>query len=86
MSARKRRQIREPLPQRRAQGHCLRQQQDVGRRFISNPNGRRQQNKGRQHKERMSVWEYGQDIAYLMYKEKAARPPKLRLPSLRWTS
>src|SRR5262249_12067635 len=37
-----------------------------------NPHGVRWQNHGRHHNQRMAGWEYGQDIAYLSYKAKAA--------------
>ena len=44
----------------------------MGRLFIGNPDGVRQQNRGRHHNQRMSGWEYGQDIAYLTDKAQAA--------------
>lgn len=68
MSARKRRQIRALRHQGTRKVIAFCQQQGVGRLFIGNPDGVRKQNKGRQHNQRMSVWEYGQDIAYLTYK------------------
>src|SRR5437763_16705904 len=37
----------------------------VGTLFIGNPHGVRQQDRGRHHNQRMSLWEYGKDIDYL---------------------
>src|ERR1051326_5919841 len=72
VSARKRRQIRDLRHKgtRRVITFC--QQHGVGSLFIGNPNGVRQQNRGRHHNQRMSGWEYGQDIAYLTDKAQAA--------------
>jgi len=44
----------------------------VGSLFIGNPHGVRNQNKGRHHNQRMSLWEYGRDIDYLTHKSKQA--------------
>jgi putative transposase len=72
VSARKRRQVRAL----RHQGTCkvitFCRQHGVGTLFIGNPNGVRKQNSGRHHNQRMSGWEYGQDIAYLMDKAAGA--------------
>ena len=72
MSARKRRQIRSLRHQgtRKVMTFC--QQHQVGSLFIGNPDGVRRRNQGRHHNQRMAGWEYGQDIAYLRYKAKAA--------------
>jgi putative transposase len=40
----------------------------VGLLFIGNPHGVRARSRGRHHNQRMSQWEYGQDISYLKYK------------------
>jgi putative transposase len=45
----------------------------VGTLFIGNPQGVRQENRGRHHNQRMALWEYGRDIDYLTHKSKAAR-------------
>ena len=50
---------------------CVEQQ--VGSLFIGNPHGVRRENKGRHHNQRMSLWEYGCDIAYLTHTSKQAR-------------
>jgi putative transposase len=73
VSARKRRQIRDLRHKgtRRVIAFC--QQQGVGRLFIGNPHGVRNCASGRHHNQRMSQWEYGQDLAYLTYKSKQAR-------------
>jgi putative transposase len=73
VSARKRRQIRDLRHKgtRAVIGFC--QQQGVGSLFIGNPHGVRNRNSGRHHNQRMSQWEYGQDMAYLAYKSKQAR-------------
>jgi putative transposase len=47
-------------------------EQEVGSLFIGNPHGVRKQNKGRHHNQRMSLWEYGQDIGYLTHKSRHA--------------
>ena len=72
VSARKRRQIRDLRHKgtRRVIAFC--QAQGVGRLFIGNPDGVRKKNSGRHHNQRMTGWAYGQDIAYLSYKAKAA--------------
>ena len=44
------------------------QQRGVGSLFISNPDGMRNKYCGRHHDQRMSQWEYGQDLADLFYK------------------
>ncbi len=72
VSARKRRQIRDLRHKGARKVITFCQQQGVGRLFIGNPHGVRKQNKGRHHNQRMSVWEYGQDITYLTDKAKAA--------------
>ena len=48
------------------------QEQHVGSLFIGNPHGVRKRNSGRHHNQRMAVWEYGQDIAYLSSKAAVA--------------
>jgi len=45
----------------------------VGTLFIGNPHGVRQQDRGRHHNQRMSLWEYGKDIDYLTHKSAQAR-------------
>ena len=72
VSARKRRQIRDLRHKGTRKVIAFCQQQGVGRLFIGNPHGVRQRNSGRHHNQRMSAWEYGQDIAYLSYKAKIA--------------
>ncbi len=47
---------------------CIKQK--VGTLFIGNPHGVRNQNRGRYHNQRMSLWEYGKDISYLTHKSK----------------
>ncbi len=44
----------------------------VGTLFVGNPHGVRNQNRGRHHNQRMSLWEYGRDIDYLTHKSKQA--------------
>ena len=44
----------------------------VGALFIGNPHGVRNDDKGRHHNQRMSLWEYGKDIDYLSHKAQAA--------------
>ncbi len=44
----------------------------VGTLFIGNPHGVRNRDAGRHHNQRMSGWEYGKDIDYLIHKAKAA--------------
>jgi putative transposase len=46
---------------------------EVGTLFIGNPHGVRNRETGRHHNQRMSLWEYGRDIAYLTHKSKHAR-------------
>ena len=72
VSARKRRQVRALRHQGTHKVITFCQQHGVGRLFIGNPHGVRNKNSGRHHNQRMAVWEYGQDIAYLSYKAKAA--------------
>jgi putative transposase len=48
-------------------------QNEVGSLFIGNPHGVRNQNNGRHHNQRMSLWEYGKDIDYLLHKSEQAR-------------
>jgi putative transposase len=48
------------------------QGQGVGSLFIGNPHGVRNRDSGRRHNQRMSQWEYGRDLAYLIYKSKQA--------------
>ena len=45
----------------------------VGTLFIGHPRGVRRQDMGRHHNQRMSLWEFGKDIAYLMHKSQQAR-------------
>jgi putative transposase len=73
VSAHKRRQMRDLRHKgtRRVIAFC--QQQGVGSLFIGNPDGVRNKDRGRHHHQRMSQWEYGQDMAYLAYKAKLAR-------------
>lgn len=72
ITARKRRQIHDLRHKgtRRVIAFC--QQQSVGSLFIGNPHGVRNKDSGRHHNQRMSQWEYGQDMAYLAYKAKQA--------------
>jgi putative transposase len=49
---------------------CVKNQ--VGSLFIGTPHGVRNQDKGRHHNQRMSLWEYGRDIDYLTHKAKQA--------------
>jgi putative transposase len=72
VSARKRRQIRDLRHKGTRKVIVFCQQLGVGSLFNGTPDGVRQQNKGRHHNQRMAVWEYGQDSAYLSYKAKAA--------------
>ena len=72
VSARKRRQMRALRHQGTRKVITFCQQQHVGRLFIGNPDGVRQRNSGRHHNQRMAVWEYGQDIAYLSSKAAGA--------------
>jgi putative transposase len=44
----------------------------VGTLFIGNPHGVRTRDCGRQHNQRMALWEYGKDIDYLTHKAKQA--------------
>ena len=72
MSARKRRQIRDLRHKGTRKVITFCQAQGGGRLFIGNPAGVRKRNSGRHHNQRMSGWEYGQDIAYLSSKAQAA--------------
>jgi putative transposase len=72
VSARTRRQIRTLRHQGTRKVITFCQQQGVGTLFIGNPHGVRGRRSGRHHNQRLSGWEYGQDIAYLSYKAKAA--------------
>lgn len=47
-------------------------EQEVGSLFIGNPHGVRNRKNGRHHNQRMALWEYGKDIAYLTHKSKQA--------------
>jgi putative transposase len=49
------------------------EQQQVGKLYIGNPHGVRNEDKGRHHNQRMSQWEYGKDIDYLTHKSEQAR-------------
>jgi putative transposase len=73
VSARKRRQIRDLRHKGTRQVITFCQEQGVGRLFIGNPDGVRKRNRGRHHNQRMTAWEYGQDITSLTDKAKAAR-------------
>ncbi len=55
---------------RRVIDFCV--ENEVGTLFIGNPHGVRNQDKGRHHNQRMSLWEYGKDIDYLTHKAKQA--------------
>ncbi|WP_201378326.1 RNA-guided endonuclease TnpB family protein [Ktedonobacter sp. SOSP1-52] len=44
----------------------------VGTLFLGNPHGVRNKNSGRHHNQRLALWEYGKDRAYLTHKAKAA--------------
>jgi putative transposase len=72
LSARKRRQIRDLRHKGTRKVIAFCQERGVGSLFIGNPHGVRNKNSGRHHSQRMSAWEYGQDIAYLIYKAKLA--------------
>jgi putative transposase len=72
VSARKRRQVRDLRHKGTGKVMAVCQQQGVGRLFIGNPDGVRQKAGGRHHNQRMSQWEYGQDLAYLTYKATVA--------------
>ena len=72
VSARKRRQIRALRHQGTRKVITFCQQQHVGATSIGNPDGVRKRNSGRHHNQRMAVWEYGQDIAYLSSKAAVA--------------
>jgi putative transposase len=72
ITARKRRQIRDLRHKGTRAVIALCQQQGVGSLFIGNPRGVRNRTSGRHHNQRMSQWEYGQDMAYLAYKSKQA--------------
>lgn len=70
MSARKRRQIRDLRHKGTRAVVAFCQQRGVGSLFIGNPHGVRNRDSGRHHNQRMTQWEYGQDMAYLAYKAK----------------
>ena len=72
MSARKRRQIRALRHQGTRKVITFCQHHGVGKLFIGNPDGVRKSDKGRHHNQRISSWEYGQDMTYLSYKAKIA--------------
>jgi putative transposase len=72
VSRRTRRQIRALRHQGTRKVITFCQQHQVGSLFIGNPDGVRRRNRGRHHNQRLARWEYGQDIAYLTYKAKAA--------------
>ena len=72
VSARTRRQIRALRHQGTRKVITFCQQHQVGNLFIGNPEGVRRRNRGRHHNQRLSGWQYGQDISYLSYKAKAA--------------
>lgn len=72
VSARKRRQIRDLRHKGTRTVVAFCEEQGVSALFIGNPTGVRQKDSGRHHHQRMSQWEYGQDMAYLAYKAKAA--------------
>ncbi|HLW03215.1 MAG TPA: transposase [Ktedonobacterales bacterium] len=73
VTARKRRQIRDLRHKGTRAVITFCQQQGVGSLFIGNPHGVRNHNSGRHHNQRMSQWEYGQDMAYLGSKAKQSR-------------
>ncbi|MGO8950580.1 MAG: RNA-guided endonuclease InsQ/TnpB family protein, partial [Ktedonobacterales bacterium] len=72
VSARKRRQVRALRHQGTRKVITFCQQHGVGQLFIGNPHGVRNKKSGRHHNQRLSGWEYGQDIAYLSYKAQQA--------------
>jgi putative transposase len=72
VSARKRRQIRDLRHKGTQRVIAFCQEQEVGHLFIGHPHGVRKSDSGRHHNQRMALWEYGQDIAYLSYKAKTA--------------
>jgi putative transposase len=86
VSARKRRQIHALRHQGTRKVITFCQQHGVGSLFIGNPRGVRHRNSGRHHNQRMAGWEYGQDIASLTSKAKAARHPSASTSSERGTS
>ncbi|HEY7414831.1 MAG TPA: transposase, partial [Ktedonobacteraceae bacterium] len=47
-------------------------EQHVGSLFVGNPHGVRTHNHGRHHNQRMALWEYGKDSAYLSHKAEQA--------------
>ena len=55
---------------RKVIGFC--QEQNIGSLFVGNPHGVRNQDRGRHHNQRMSLWEYGKDIDYLTHKAEQA--------------
>jgi putative transposase len=73
VSARKRRQIRDLRHKGTRAVVTFCQQQSVGSLFIGNPDGVHKKDRGRHHNQRMSQWEYGQDMTYLSYKSQQAR-------------
>jgi putative transposase len=72
VSARKRRQIRDLRHKGTHAVIAFCRAAGVGSLFIGNPHGVRKRNCGRHHNQRMSQWEYGRDIAYLIYKSRQA--------------
>jgi len=66
------RQIREYRHQATRQVVEFCRTHDVDTVFVGNPDGVRNQNKGRCHNQRMAQWEYGKDIDYLKHKFKIA--------------
>jgi putative transposase len=72
LSARKRRQIRDLRHKGTYAVIAFCRATGVGSLFIGNPHGVRNRDSGRHHNQRMSQWEYGQDIAYLTYKSQQA--------------
>ncbi len=73
VTARKRRQVWDLRHKGTRAVIAFCQQRGVGSLFIGNPHGVRERDSGRHHNQRMSQWEYGQDMAYLAYKAKLAR-------------
>jgi putative transposase len=48
------------------------QERQVGSLFVGHPHGVSNQDRGRHHNQRMSLWEYGKDIDYLTHKSEEA--------------
>ena len=67
-SARKRRQIRDLRHKGTRGGDRLLPEEGSWLVLIGNPHGVRNRSSGRHHNQRLSQWEYGRDIAYLIYK------------------